>query len=186
MVNQTDVNHATAGTLAQDAAVTPESVIESLRELRAQIPNYVQLPLPIAATLRSVSALNGEFTQAAISAVGASETVQATVGQTSDQMQAEVDAIARWSVVRDELKATLDGVTSAVLTMKHTLGQSALLAYTVSKKLVRAPKHADLLPHVALMRKTNRLGRSRKVQTQTPAPAPAPNPAPAPPPVIHV
>jgi hypothetical protein len=101
-------------------------------------------------------------------------------------MQAEVDAIARWSLVREELKATLDGVTSAVLTMKHTLGQSALLTYAVSKKLVRTPKHADLLPHVALMRKTNRLGRSRKAQTQTPAPAPAPNPAPAPPPVIHV
>jgi hypothetical protein len=186
MVNQTAVNHVTAGTPAQDAAVTPESVIESLRELRAQIPNYVQLPLPTAATLRSVSALNGEFTQAAISAVGASETVQATVGQTSEQMQAEVDAIARWSVVRDELKATLDGVTSAVLTMKHTLGQTALLTYTVSKKLVVAPKHAELLPHVALMRKTNRLGRSRKALTQTPAPAPAPNPAPAPSPVTHV
>jgi len=186
MVNQTVVNDATAGTPAQDTAVTPESVIESLRELRAQIPNYVQLPLPTAATLRSVSALNGEFTQAAISAVGASETVQATVGQTSEQMQAEVDAIARWSLVREELKATLDGVTSAVLTMKHTLGQTALLTYTVSKKLVVTPKHADLLPHVALMRKTNRLGRSRKAPTQTPAPASAPNPAPAPPPVSHV
>ena len=186
MVNDRVVNDATAGTPAQDTSVTLESVIESLRVLRAQIPNYVQLPLPIAATLRSVSALNGEFTQAAISAVGASETVQATVGQTSEEMQAEVDAIARWSLVRDELKATLDGVTSAVLTMKHTLGQSALLAYTVSKKLVRTPKHAELLPHVALMRKTNRIGRSRKVQTQTPAPAPAPNPAPVTSPVIHV
>jgi hypothetical protein len=70
--------------------------------------------------------------------------------------------------------------------MKHTLGQAALLTYTVSKKLVVAQKHANLLPHVALMRKTNRLGRSRKAQTQTPAPAPAPNPAPAPPPVTHV
>jgi len=37
---------------------------------------------------------------------------------------------------------------------------------------------ANLLPHVALMRKTNRFGRSRKAQPQTPAPAP--NPAPAP------
>ena len=186
MVNQTAVNDATAGTPAQNTAVTPESVIESLRELRTQIPNYVQLPLPIAATMRSVSALNTEFTQAAISAVSASEIVRTTVGQTADQMQADVDAIARWSLVREELKATLDGVTSAILTMKHTLGQSALLTYAVSKKLVRAPKHADLLPHVALMRKTNRLGRSRKAQTQPQAPAPAPNPAPAPSPVTHV
>ena len=186
MVNQTVVNDATAGTPAQETAVTPESVIESLRTLRAQIPNYVQLPPPAAQTLRSVSALNAEFTQAAISAVGASPTVQATIGKTSDQMQAEVDAIARWSVVRDELKATLDGVTSAVLTMKHDVGQAALLTYTVSKKLVKAPKHADLLPHLALMRKTNRFGRPRKAQTQTPPPAPNPSPASAPSPVIHV
>jgi hypothetical protein len=77
-------------------------------------------------------------------------------------------------MVRDELKATLDGVNSAVFTMKHSLGQSILLTYTVSKKLVKVPQHADLLPHVALMRKTNRLGRSRKTQTPVPAPPPAP------------
>ena len=75
--------------------------------------------------------------------------------------------------VRDELKATLDGVTSAVLTMKHNLGQSILLTYTVSKKLVKVPQHANLLPHVALMRKTNRLGRNRKAQTPAPTPPPA-------------
>jgi hypothetical protein len=78
-------------------------------------------------------------------------------------------------MVRDELKATLDGVNSAVLTMKHSLGQSILLTYTVSKKLVKVPQHADLLPHVALMRKTNRLGRTRKAQTPVPAPPPAPH-----------
>jgi hypothetical protein len=59
-------------------------------------------------------------------------------------------------MVRDELKATLDGVDSAFLTMKHSLGQSILLTYAVSKKLVKVAQHADLLPHVALMRKTNR------------------------------
>jgi hypothetical protein len=170
------VTNQTAAKAAQDPAVTPESVIESVRALRAQIPNYVQLPIPAARALGSVSSLNPEFTQAAIHAVGASQTVQATVGQTAEELQAAVEATARWTMVRDELKATLDGVTSAVLTMKHSLGQSILLTYTVSKKLVKVPQHADLLPHVALMRKTNRLGRSRKAQTPVPAPAPSPTP----------
>jgi hypothetical protein len=169
------VTNQTAAKAAQDPAVTPESVIESVRALRAQIPNYVQLPIPAARALGSVSSLNPEFTQAAIHAVGASQTVQATVGQTAEELQAAVEATARWTMVRDELKATLDGVTSAVLTMKHSLGQSILLTYTVSKKLVKVPQHADLLPHVALMRKTNRLGRSRKAQTPVPAPPPAPH-----------
>jgi len=135
----------------------------------------VQLPIPTARTLQSVAALNPDFTQAAINAVSASETVQATVGQTAEELQAAVDATARWTMVRDELKATLDGVTSAVLTMKHSLGQSVLLTYTVSKKLVKVPQHANLLPHVALMRKTNRLGRNRKVQPPAPEPSPAPH-----------
>jgi ABC-type transporter Mla subunit MlaD len=172
------VTNETAATAAQETAVTPESVVESVRALRAQIPNYVQLPIPTARTLQAVAALNTDFTQAAINAVGASETVQATIGQSAEELQAAVDATARWSMVRDELKATLDGVTSAVLTMKHTLGQSVLLTYTVSKKLVKVPQHANLLPHVALMRKTNRLGRNRKAQPETPAPAPNPTPAP--------
>ncbi len=139
-----------------------------------QIPNYGQLPVPEAQRLKTVSSLNADFTQAAIHAVGASATVQATVGQSAEELQAAVDTAARWSMVRDELKATLDGVTSAVLTMKHTLGQSILLTYTVSKKLVKVPQHAGLLPHVALMRKTNRLGRNRKAQTPVPVPAPPP------------
>jgi len=130
------------------------------------------LPVPTARSLRSVSSLNSDFGQAAINTVGASPTVQLTVGQTAEEMQAATEAAARWSMVRDELKATFDGVASAVLTMKHTLGQSLLLTYTVSKKLVKAPQHADLLPHVALMRKANRLGRGRKAQPPVPAPAP--------------
>ncbi|MEA2414570.1 MAG: hypothetical protein QOI58_1227 [Thermoanaerobaculia bacterium] len=173
MVKQAVTNEPAANA-AQETAVTPESVVESVRALRALIPNYVQLPIPTVRTLVSVSSLNPDFTQAAIHAVGASETVQATVGQTAEELQAAVEATARWTMVRDELKATLDGVNSAVLTMKHSLGQSILLTYTVSKKLVKVPQHADLLPHVALMRKTNRLGRNRKTQTPVPEPSPAP------------
>ena len=105
-----------------------------------------------------------------------SQTVQATVGQSAEELQAAFDEIVAWSMVRDELKATLKGVASAVLTMKHSLGQSVLLTYTVSKKLVKMPRHADLLPHVELMRKTNRLGRSRKAQPETPAPSSNPGP----------
>jgi hypothetical protein len=61
----------------------------------------------------------------------------------------------------------LDGVSSAVLTMKHDFGQSVLLTYAVSKKLVKVREHADLLPFVANMRNANRLGRSRKTLGQS-------------------
>jgi hypothetical protein len=172
VLQKNEVSQTNAATAAQDPAVTPESVVEQLRALRSQVPYYGQLPVPAARSLRSVSSLNPEFGQAAIHAVGASPTVQATVGQTAEELQAAAEAAARWSTVRDELKATLDGVTSAVLTMKHTLGQSLLLTYTVSKKLVKMPQHADLLPHVALMRKTNRRGHSRNAPPSATVPVP--------------
>ena len=172
-------NAATAA--ATDPAVTPESVVEQLRALRAQIPNYEQLSKPIAQSLRSASAVHPEFTQAAIHAVSASTTVQSTVGQSSDDLQAAAELASRWTMVRDELKVTLEGVTSAVLTMKHSLGESVLLTYTVCKKLVKSgPQYAGLLPHVDLMRKANRFGRTRKTSPQPQAPAPTPEPTPSP------
>ena len=64
--------------------------------------------------------------------------------------------------------------------MKHSIGQSLLLTYTVSKKLIKMPQHADLLPHVALMRKTNRRGHSRKTQPPVPLPTPIAEEAPEP------
>jgi hypothetical protein len=57
MVKQA-VTNGTAATAAQEPAVTPESVVESVRALRALIPNYVQLPTPTVRTLVSVSSLN--------------------------------------------------------------------------------------------------------------------------------
>ena len=172
MLQKNEVSQTNPTTAAQDPAVTPESVVEQLRALRSQVPFYGQLPVPTARSLRAAASLNPEFAHAAIHSVGASATVQATVGQTSEELQTADEAAARWAMVRDELKATLDGVTSAVLTMKHTLCQSLLLTYTVSKKLVKMPQHADLLPHVALMRKANHRGRSRNA----PAPVPVPTP----------
>jgi hypothetical protein len=176
MVNHTGSSTETAATAAQETPMTPEAVVENIRALRAQIPNYGQLTVSTAQSLRAVASVNAEFTQTAIHAVSASETVQATVGRSAEEFQAAAEAVARWAMVRDEMKATLDGVTSAVLTMKHDLGQSVLLTYAVSKKLVKVPQHANLLPHVALMRKATRLAGRRKAE----APAPEPNPAPAP------
>lgn len=45
------------------------------------------------------------------------------------------------------------------------------MTYAVSKSLVRSPDHAALLPHVAMMRKTNRIGRPHRQVTQPPSPA---------------
>jgi len=170
--HQDAVNQSNAAEAAQEPAVTPESIIDQLRVLRAQIPNYVQLPVSEAKKLHVVAHLNPNLAEAAIHTVGASARVEATVGRSAEELLLANEMAARWTRVRDELKATLDGVSSAVLTMKHDFGQSVLLTYAVSKKLVKVREHADLLPYVAMMRNANRLGRSRKAQSSPEEPTP--------------
>jgi hypothetical protein len=168
------------------AVISPEAMVEQLRVLRAQIPQYAQLTVAEAQSLRGPANVHPDFAQAAINAVGASPRVEGTVGQSAEELQAIAEASGRWSTVEDELRAMLEGVSSGNLIRRHSLGQAALLTYAVSKRLVKFPEHADLLPHLAQMRLTNRLGHSRKSvaqpapQPQAPAPAPTPEPAPSP------
>jgi hypothetical protein len=165
-----------AAAAAQDPAVTPEAIVEQLRVMRGQIPEFVQLPAADAKSIQAVASVHPEFAQAAINAIGASQVVLSVVGRTPEDLQQETETAARWSKVEDELKSMLQGVSSANLTRRHRIGTSALLTYSLSKSLVRSPEHSALLPHLALMRKANRFGRAHKPaqQPQTPAPVPAP------------
>jgi hypothetical protein len=173
-------NHAlqtNAAAAAQDPAVTPETIVEQLRVLRQQIPEFVQLPPADAKSIQSVASVHPEFAQAAINAIGASPVVLSVVGRTPEDLQQERETAARWSKVEDELKSMLQGVSSANLTRRHRIGEASLLTYSLTKSLVRSPEHSALLPHLALMRKANRFGRAHKPvpqQPQAPAPAPAP------------
>jgi hypothetical protein len=155
-------------------------MVEQLRGLREQIPDYVQLSVAKARAILPLAILNAEFAQAAINAVGASPAVQNLIGRTPQELQSESETSARWSAVEDELRALLQGVASANLTRRHRLGEAALLTYAVSKKLVKAPEHAVLLPHLAQMRKANRLGRGGKQKQSAPPTVPAPKPSPTP------
>ena len=143
------------------APLTPEALVEHLRELRAQIPDYGQLTTTDAAVLRRAASLNTSFVQAAINAIGASKEVQLALGRTADLLRQDADETARWSAVEDELRAMLKGVIAANLTRRHRLGLTALQAYSISRQLVRQPDRADLLPHVQEMKRLNRFGRAR-------------------------
>lgn len=185
------VNQKSAVTTASDApvSITPEAMVEQLRILREQIPEYMQLPAAQIQSRHSVANLNRDFSQAALNAIGASATVQGVIVSTPEELQTEAETADRWTKVEDELRAMLKGVASANLNRRHHVGQAVLLTYTLSKKLVLSPEHADLLPHVDEMRRTNRLGNSKsksKKQPQPQAPAPSSSPEPEPTPATHV
>ena len=158
--------------------LTAEQVVEQLRALRDQIPEFVQLPNDRhMKTIRRRASVNVEFAREAINAVGASETVQHIVGNTPDELHQAEDEVARWTAVETELRAMLRGVGAANIVRRQRLGLAALQVYNVSRELVRQEDHANLLPHVETMRRIPKYNRRRKPSAAKPAdPAKTPQP----------
>lgn len=167
-------NTATAGA-QEPAAATADAIIEQLRAIRQQIPEYTQLAIPDAKAIRRVAHINSDFIDAAINAVGASEVIQTAVGRTNVNLRGENEEAGRWTAVEDELRAMLKGVVAANLVRRHRVGLAALQTYNISRQLIRGKEHADLLPHVQGMKRLSKFGRKRKT-----APPPEPQPQPVP------
>lgn len=144
------------------AILSPEELVAQLRIYRQQIPEYTQLTQVSARALQSAAAVNIHFLHASINAVGTSSSVQSALSTTQETLWQEADDSTRWTAVEDELRALLQGVAALNLTRRHHLGLTALQVYSISRQLVRQEEHADLLPHVAEMRRHNRFGRKRK------------------------
>jgi hypothetical protein len=160
----------------------PEQVVDQLRGIQVRIPEYVQ-PAKTRAMrqiLRRAS-VNIDFAREAISAVGASDTVQHVVGNTPAEFHAAADEIGRWATVESELRAMLRGVVAANIVRRERLGLAALQVYNVSRELVRREEHAALRPYVEAMSRMPKYNRRRKASAAQPAkpadPAKAPVPA---------
>jgi hypothetical protein len=99
--NQPVVNPQNAVTAAPDASVmTPDAMVDQLRALRTQIPEYVQLSPVDRKSRVPLTSLNRDFAQAAISAIGASPKVEALVGQSPENLQGDIETANRWSMSR--------------------------------------------------------------------------------------
>ncbi|HEV2720167.1 MAG TPA: hypothetical protein VG323_09125 [Thermoanaerobaculia bacterium] len=154
--------------------LTPEELVETLRALRQRIPDYVQLPIPDAKSVRAVASLDPQFKQSAINAVGASDLVKEAVGLTAEELRQMSEDADRWSAAADELRAMLQGVLASILTRRHRVGLASLQTYNITRQLVRHEDHSDLLPHLHEMKRLNRFGRRRRKVAPEPAPGPQP------------
>jgi hypothetical protein len=166
-------NEAAAPVLIDPVMLTPEQVIEQLRIMRQQIPNFVQLPnnRETDAMRRLSRAISLEFAHEATNAVGVSSVVEGAVGNTAEGMYQDKDIAGRWAAAENEMRSVLRGLSSTNLVMRQRLCRDALQAFNISRELVKQPEHAHLLSHVEAMR---RLKRSRR--RVKPATEPAPNP----------
>lgn len=153
-------------------SITPEDIVAQIRALRAQIPDYTQSP---ADALGPVAKLDPGFVNAATSAISESDHLAKVLDTTAEQCAADSAEAERWQKVEIEIAALYMGVRNGNRTRSHRIGLRALQAYSVAKQLVRQPQHADLKPHLAEMRRSNRFGKGRR--NGSPAPQPAPQQA---------
>jgi hypothetical protein len=152
--------------------LTPDAMIAQLRAMRQQIPDYMQLTNKQVRSLITASGVSPDMVNAAANAISESAMVQSAVGATVEEIRQSTSDAAVWGALETELAATLHGVAVANLQRRYRLGTVALTTYAVSRALVRTAEHTSLLPHVAEMRRTNRIGRGRKA---TPSPNPQPH-----------
>jgi hypothetical protein len=158
-----------------ETPLNPMTLILQLRAMREQIPEYTQLPGPARRSIQVVAGTNPDFVRASINSVAESPNVQQALGRTADDLRRETAEAQGWSDLEDELRALLDGVTASNLVRRNRIGETALAAYAITRRLVRQKQHANLLPHVETMKRLNKFGVKRGKQ---PNPAPAPVPAP--------
>src|SRR5207237_10860230 len=93
----------------------PEAIVEQLRELRARIPEYVQLPAADARSLRRASLVSPPFVQAALGAAGEYEAVADILGRPVAEQRQEAVAADRWALVESEARSLLNGIVASNL-----------------------------------------------------------------------
>jgi len=155
----------------QPLKLDPMTLIAQLRVMREQIPDYTQLPIPARQSIRVVAATNPEFVRASINGVAESPNVQQALGRTPEDLRQETDEAQGWRDVEDEVRALLAGVAASNLVRRNRIGETALAAYAIARRLARQKQHANLLPHVDTMKRLNKFGVKR-AKPVTPAPAP--------------
>ena len=172
------VNQKAIAEIAADGTVpfTPEQIVEQLRILRQHIPNFGPLAATDAALIRRAAHVHDDMLRAATNTVGASPFVAGALGKDAEAMRNERTDVSRWSAVEDELWTMYKGVGASNLTRRHQLGLAALQTYFIARQLVRQREHADLLPHVAEMRRVNKFGPKRRPQPAEPPVIPPADP----------
>src|SRR4051794_398701 len=111
-----DPGGTTAPAEVEPVMLGPDAIIEQLRALIRQIPEFGHLPPATRVELFGAVRADPRFVQAAISAIGASDVVQHAVGRSPDELRLDTDAAERWTAVEAEARALLEGVAAANLT----------------------------------------------------------------------
>ena len=153
--------------------LTPEALIDQLRNLQSQVEEVAPLSAAERTQLRQMTRRQPpHVVQASISVIGSSGTIADAVGQPIDQVvQLQTDA-SRWALAADELRIFLKGIEGANLVRQQKLALIASQAYSIGTQLARSPQNAKLVPQVEEIKRLKALARRKKAQPPAETPQP--------------
>jgi hypothetical protein len=155
--------------------LSPEEVVQQLRDLRARIPMPAGLPEVSVDRRRRLSNVAPQFIDAAINAAGVSSEVESLLGRTSSELRDDDHTAGRWTAAIDETRAMLQILVDANTVRRQRVGLAALQTYHVCRQLARDDAQAARLStHIAEMKRLNKFGRSRRKAPQPDTQPPAP------------
>lgn len=147
--------------------LSPEEVVQYLRNLRQQIP-LASGELTALSYNRRLSHVDAKFVEAAINAIGAASGVEKLLGRTDEELRQEVAVAGRWTAVADELRALLQSIVASNVVRRQRIGLAALQTYKICQQLARDENNVRLNTHIGEMKRLNRFGRARR-KPQPPA-----------------
>jgi hypothetical protein len=177
-------NAVAAADVPQPAPLlTPEAVVEQLRNMRTLIGEVTPLTREQLKSVRNNARTSNPILQASINVIGALDLVEQAVGQPADEVRQLYEDANRWTAAEDELRMMLRGIAGANLIRRQRVALLAGRAVGISTQLARDPAHAVLVPHVDEIKRLKSFKRRKKAAPapgtpQSPVPGTQPSPAP--------
>lgn len=145
-----------------------QSLIEEARATRDEVPDFEFLSPPEIQALVRVAHLEKEFMDKCQYAIGLEPLLAQAIGWTQEELSEERDLIGRWLTMRSELRATVRGISTAVLKRRYRVGLAFLQLYAIIEQLARNPAYSHLYAVLEELKQLNPTGRKRRRKAPEP------------------
>jgi hypothetical protein len=129
-----------------------QALIEEIRALRHQIPNFTILSKGDGRRLVRAATLPPDFVELAAVAVKNNAALVRGKGADPEQIRDLMSFAQAYRPLADELDALAQFVRHSCLVAKNKAGSEALTTYALAQRLAKRPEYADLAPHIVDMR----------------------------------
>jgi hypothetical protein len=157
---------------------TARAMMVQVRQLAESITGFTYTAPGRRRKLTSTASLPDAFLQSLAVACDASPVLGVSAQLTANELREAIEYKRVYSSLADELELLAKGLRDTIAEHRSDIGQRALRAYEIAKRLARPDDRKALVPHLQNMKRD--LGRSRSKVAVVVGPVPATPITPAP------